>query len=131
MRGLAGAVAVVEQVLGQGLVDGHDRERERAVRGHRPEADDAGGGLLGAGQDLGQLVAALLVEQRDEVAAVVHRDRRVGVGDGPQVRVVGGVVLAPARVGGDAVLDDQRRRGRRPAWRAGSTPRGGPPRRPP
>ena len=40
-RALAGPVAVVEEVLGLGLVDGHDREAEGAVGGHRLEPDDA------------------------------------------------------------------------------------------
>ena len=80
-RALAGAVAVVEQVLGLGLVDRHDREAERLVGGHRLEPDDAGRRLLGAGEDLLDLVGPLAVEQRDEVAAVVHRDLRMRVGD--------------------------------------------------
>ena len=77
-RGLAGAVAVVEEVLGQRLVDGHDRVAERAVGGHGLEPDDAGGRLLGPGDDLGQLAAPLLVDQRHQVAAVVHGHVRVG-----------------------------------------------------
>ena len=83
---LAGAVAVVEEVLGLGLVDGDDREAKRAVGGHRLEPDDAGGRLLGPGQDLRQLARPLAVEQRHEVAAVVHGQLRVGVRD----RVRGG-----------------------------------------
>ena len=79
---LAGAVAVVEEVLGLGLVDRHDREAERAVRGHRLEPDHAGRRLLRPGEDLLDLVGPVAVEQRDEVAAVVHRDLRVRVGDG-------------------------------------------------
>ena len=108
-RALARAVAVVEQVLGLGLVDRHDREAERAVGGHRLEADDAGGGLLGAGEDLRDLRRPLAVEQRHEVAAVVHRDLRPRVGDGVEVRVVGVAVLAAPRVRRDPVLGDERR----------------------
>ena len=48
---LARAVAVIEQMLGQGIVDGDDREHQLAVCGHRPQADDAGGGFLGAADD--------------------------------------------------------------------------------
>ena len=108
-RRLAGAVAVVEEVLGLGLVDGHDREAERAVGGHRPEADDAGRRLLGAGEDLRDLRRPLPVEQRDEVAAVVHGHLRVRVGDRVEVGVVGVAVLAAAGEGGDPVLGHQRR----------------------
>ena len=75
-RRLARPVAVVEQVLGLGLVDRHDREAECAVGGHRLQPDDAGRRLLGPGEDLLDLVRPLAVEQRHEVAAVVHRDLR-------------------------------------------------------
>ena len=75
-RALAGPVAVVEEVLGLRLVDRDDREAEGAVGGHRLQPDDAGRGLLGPGEDLVDLVRPLAVEQRDEVAAVVHRQLR-------------------------------------------------------
>ena len=35
-RALAGAIAIIEQVLGVAVVDGDDREHERAVLRHRP-----------------------------------------------------------------------------------------------
>src|SRR5271156_3903460 len=41
--GLTGAVAVVEEVLGHGIVDGDDRIFKCAVLGHGAETDDAGG----------------------------------------------------------------------------------------
>ena len=50
------------------------------------------------------------VEQRHEVAAVVHRQLRVGVGDRFEVGVVGVPVLAASGVDGDPVLGDQRGR---------------------
>ncbi len=109
-RALAGPVAVVEEVLGLGLVDRDDREAERPVGGHRPQPDDAGGRLLGPGEDLGDLLRALRVEQGHEVAAVVHRQLRVRVGDRPEVRVVGVAVLAAPGVRRDAVLGDERGR---------------------
>ena len=56
--GLARAVAVVEHVLGVGVVDGHDRVLERALGLHGPQPDDTGRGLLGAGQDLRHLARA-------------------------------------------------------------------------
>ena len=97
-------------MLGLGLVDRDDREAERALGGHRPQADDTGGRLLGPGEDLGDLRRARAVEQRHEVAAVVHRQLRVGVGDRLEVRVVGVPVLAAAGVDGDPVLGDERGR---------------------
>ena len=52
-RRLPRPVAVVEQVLRLGLVDGDDREPKRTVGGHRLEPDDAGRRLLRAGEDIG------------------------------------------------------------------------------
>ena len=51
-RGLAGAVAIVEEVLGERVVDGDDRKLQRAVLGHRAQADHAGGGFFGAADDV-------------------------------------------------------------------------------
>ncbi len=107
-RALAGPVPVVEEVLGLGLVDGHDREAEGAVGGHGLEPDDPGGRLLRAGEDLGDLGGPLAVEQRHEVATVVHRHLRMGVGDAVEVGVVGVAILAAPGEGGDAVLGDER-----------------------
>ena len=72
-RALAGAVAVVEEVLGLGLVDRDDREAERPVGGHRPQPDDAGRRLLGAGEDLRHLVRTLLwrSETRSQPSSIV------------------------------------------------------------
>ena len=109
-RALAGAVAVVEEVLGLGLVDRDDREPEHPVGGHRPQADDAGRRLLGPGVDLRHLVRAFRVEEVHEVAAVVHRQLRMRVRDRTEVRVVGVVVLAATGERGDAVLGDERGR---------------------
>ena len=52
-RALAGAVAVVEEVLGLGVVDGDDRQLEDAVLLHRPQPDHAGRRLFHAGDDVG------------------------------------------------------------------------------
>jgi hypothetical protein len=62
-RRLARPIAVVEEVLGQRLVDRHDREAERAVGGHRLETEHAGGRLFRAGQDFLDLVRAVAVQQ--------------------------------------------------------------------
>ena len=84
--------------------------RSCAVGGHRAQADDAGRRLLGPGEDLGDLVRALGVEEVHEVAAVVHRQLRMRVGDGAKVGVVGVVVLAAPGERRDAVLGHERGR---------------------
>ena len=58
-RGLAGAVAIVEEVLGQRVVDGDDRELQRAVLGHGAQANHAGGGFFGAADDVREQIGAL------------------------------------------------------------------------
>ena len=97
-RALAGAVAVVEQVLSHRVVDCDDGEHQLAVVRHRAQPDDAGGGLLGAADDAVQQLAALLVDRAHQVSAVVHRDVRLEVERGLDVLVVGRVVLALDRV---------------------------------
>ena len=105
--GLAGAVAVVEQVLGVGVVDGHDRIGQHPVLLHGLEADDPRGRLLGAAHDGGDQLAPLLEDQGDQVGPVVHghggllRRRLV------QVLVVGLAVLALDGEDRDAVHLDQ------------------------
>ena len=107
--GLARPVAIVEQVLGISLVDRDDRIGERAVGGHRAQADHAGRRLLGAADDAVEEVAALAVEHRHEVRAVVHRHLRAVAGGLLEVAVVGGRVLALDRECRHAELCAQRR----------------------
>ena len=101
---LAGAVAIVEQMLGERVVHGDDRILERAVLGHGAQADDAGGGLLGAADDVGHQIGALGDQRGHQVGAVVHGDLRLVIERGGEVRVVGGVVLALDGEGGDVVV---------------------------
>src|SRR5438067_2462622 len=105
--GLAGAIAVVEHVLGQGVVDADDRERERAALLHRPQADDAGGGLLGAADHLGEQIAPRGVQLADEIAAVVHRHLRAVVERRLEVAEVGLPILALDGEDADALLDQR------------------------
>ena len=103
-RGLAGAVAIVEHVLGLRVVDGDDRILQRAVLGHGAQADHAGGGLFGAADDVGNQFLALGEQRGDQVAAVVHGDLRLVVERGGEVRVIGGVVLTLDGEGGNVVV---------------------------
>ena len=106
-RRLAGPVAVVEEVLGLRVVHRDDREPERTVAFERTEADHAGGRLLGAANDVAELLAAVRVEDADHVGAVVHRQLRLVVDRRLDVLVVGVVVLALDREDGDVVLLDE------------------------
>src|SRR5262249_439177 len=50
-RALSGSVAVVEHVLGLGVIDGDDGILQHAIFGHGAQADHAGRGLFGSGDD--------------------------------------------------------------------------------
>jgi hypothetical protein len=108
-RRLARAIAVVEQMLGLSLVDRHDREPERAVGRHSLEPDHAGRRLLGSREHVPDLVGPLAMEERHEVAAVVHRDLRPGVGDLVEVGVIRVAILAAASKRRDAIFGHERR----------------------
>src|SRR6266851_3205258 len=75
--GLAGAIPIVEQVLGQSVIHRDDRIPEHALLGHRPEPDHAGGRLLGAADDVLEQFLAVGVDNADEVRAVVHGQVRL------------------------------------------------------
>ena len=79
--GLPGAVAVVEHMLGHGLVDGDDGVLEHPVLLHGLEPDDPSGGLFGAADDPVEHVGTLAVQQTDHVGAVVHGQLRTKVDD--------------------------------------------------
>ena len=116
-----GAVAVVEHVLGVGVVDRHDRVLERALGLHGAQADDAGRRLLGAGQASptpGRGASEWM--PRHEVAAVVHGHGGVAVEQRVDVGVVELGVLALDGEGGDALVARPARRPRRPGSTAGS-----------
>ena len=116
--GLSGAVAVVEQVLGVGVVDRDDGIAQHALLRHGAQADDAGGGLFGAGNHAIEHVGALGERDGDQVGAVIHGDVRLVIERRHDVRVVGIVVLAldgvdrdvvvAHQAGGDIVLRGQR-----------------------
>ena len=105
--GLSGAVAVVEQVLGVGVIDGDDGKLQHAFLGHGAQADDAGGGFFGASDHAFERVGALGVEDGDEVGAIVHGDVRLVIDGGEDVVVVSVVVLALDGEDGNVVVADQ------------------------
>ena len=109
-RGLAGAVAVVEEVLRVRVVDGDDGEREHPLLLHRAEADHTRRRFLGPADDVSEEGLALAVELRDEVGAVVHRELGPRGEHRFDVPVVALVVLALMGVDGDLVDVHERRR---------------------
>ena len=116
--GLSGAVAVVEEVLGVGVVDGDDGIAQHSLLGHRAQADHAGGCFFRAADDAVEDIGALGVQDADEVGAVVHGDLRLVINRGDDVLIVGLVVLAldgedrdvvvAHEAGGDVILGGER-----------------------
>ena len=109
-RGLARAVAIIEEVLGVGVVDVERGVLERAGCGHGCQADDTGRRLLGAADDVLEGVLAIAVDAIAEVGTVVHRDLRLGIDDGVEVLVVCLGVLTTACIDLCAVVLDERGR---------------------
>ena len=107
-RGLARAVAVIEQVLGLRIVDRDDGELEDLPVRHAPQSDDARRRFLGPADHILEQVFAFAVQDRDDIRAVVHRDLRPVLDGRLNVAVVGLVVLALDRKDGDAIMRDQR-----------------------
>ena len=127
-RRLAGAVAVVEQVLAERVVGGDRREGELAGRLHRAEPRDARRRLLGHAREPGGELRPVLDDPRRQLGAVVDDDLRTRVRDREQVGVellaggaVPGVHLDPARDerGADRVLGRAGVRARGDHLRAG------------
>src|SRR5713101_1573677 len=71
-RALSGAVAIVKEMFGLGVVDGDNGIFQRAIFGHGAKADHTGGGFFGAGDDVADKISALSEEHGDEVGAIVH-----------------------------------------------------------
>ena len=126
---LAGAVAVVEEVLAKSVVAGDDGIGEQALAFHVAQLGDAGGGLLGGAPDLAGALLHASVQQAGELGAVVDQQHRAGFEHAVQVRFesfrrsVGlgedGYAFGGHR-GGDVVLDVPRTRARQSHARPGA-----------
>src|SRR5579863_185918 len=105
--GLSGAVAIVEKMLGIGVVDGDDGELQHAFLGHGAQANDAGGGLFGSADYAFERVGAFGVKNGDQVSAIVHGDVGLVIDGGHDVLVVSVVVLALDGEDADALIANQ------------------------
>ena len=108
--GLPRAVTVIEQILGFRVVHGDHRELEGAVPLHRAQANDAGGGLFHAAQNLLGHLRVVRVDVRNQVSAVVHRYDRAVLDAAFDVRVVRVAVFALDGEHRDVVVLGERRR---------------------
>src|SRR5271165_1329470 len=105
--GLSRPITVIEKMLGVGVVDGDDGELEDAFLGHGAQADDAGGGLFGSSDHVGEPVGALGMQKRDQVGAVVHGDVGLVVDGGEDMVVVSIVVFALDGEDGNVMVADE------------------------
>src|SRR5882672_10997245 len=71
-RGLARAVAVVEEMLGHRVVRGDDGILQGSVVGQGAQTNHASGGLFGPGNHIRNEIGALGQQHGDEIRAVVH-----------------------------------------------------------
>ena len=74
---LAGAVAVIEQVLAVRVVDIEHGEPQLTRLGPVAQANDAGGGLLAAAPQVDRPLGMLFVQDMHHIAAVVDNDVRL------------------------------------------------------
>src|ERR1700733_6003471 len=96
-------------MFGVRVIDRDDGEAKDAFFRHGAQPDDAGGGLFGAADNLGQGVLTLSVEDGDQVGAVIHRDVRPVIDGSEDMTVVGVVVLALDGEDGNVVITNQAR----------------------
>ena len=92
--GLAGAVAVVEEMLGLRIIYRNDGIFQRSIFRHRAQTDHAGGRLFGAADHAGNQVRVFCEQQRHKVRAIVHRNLACGRWRRIQMRVVSGAVFS-------------------------------------
>src|SRR5438876_714802 len=92
--GLPGAVAIVKEVLGHGIVDGDDWILQGAVLGHGAQANYARGSFFRSGNYVRDEISPLGEQHGYQVRAVVHGELRLVLQRSAQVRVVSVVVLA-------------------------------------
>src|SRR5450631_879926 len=106
-RRLPGAVTIVEQMLGVGVVHGHDRILQNTFLGHGTQSNYASGRLFGSTNHVRQFRLALGVQHGYEVRAIVHGELRFVIDRRHNVRIVGIVVLAFDRKNGNVVVAHQ------------------------
>src|SRR5262249_49389301 len=104
---LPGAVPVVEQVFGGGVVDGNGGEAQLPVTLHGFQAVDTSGGFFRSADYFLQLVLPLLDKSNHQVRAIIDDHVGLVVEGNLHVLVIGGDILAFDGVDSHAVLLNQ------------------------
>ena len=106
---LAGAVAVVEEILGVGVVHRDHGVAQHPVHGHGLQADNPGGGLFAAAPDARDEFLALGMDGEDQVGPVVHTDLGFEIQSLVDVAVIGVAVFPLDGEGGDLLVLGEKR----------------------
>ena len=77
------------------------------VSSHSPQADDAGGGLFRAADDIRQQLAVLTMERRDQVCTIIHGDMGFVRDSSAQVFIIRAIIFALDCKDRDFVLGHQ------------------------
>jgi hypothetical protein len=101
---LAGAVTVVKEIFGQGVVHGNNGITKHPVFGHGPQADNPGGGLLGSAENLRQQFLAFGMGGENQIRPVIHGEVGLEVQGLVDVAVIGVPILPLNGEGGDAFV---------------------------
>ena len=96
-------------MLGQSIIYGDHRELQLTLFGHRPQADDTCGSFFGTANNRVKQLLPALVNCANKVGAIVHRDVGLMVQGGPNVLVVGIVVLTLDGENRNLIVIDQSR----------------------
>src|SRR5206468_11657326 len=91
---LTGAVPVVEQAFGIGVIHGNHGKFQNAVLRHTAQANHARGGFFGAAANIGEQFTPVGVNAGTEVRAVVHGDLGLVIERRCDVLVIGRVVFS-------------------------------------
>jgi len=104
---LARAVAIVEELLGGGVIDRDDGKPQRVLGSHRSQSRHAGRGLFGATTHAGDEVLVVRVDSEDQVGAVIEQEVRRRLKNGLDPTLVVLRLLAETSEDGDPVLGDE------------------------
>src|SRR3972149_7108668 len=87
---------VVKEVFRIGVVDGDDRVPETPLLLHAAQTHNPRGGLLSPGDNPGEQIGPLAMEDRDRIGPVIHGDMRANLQDALDMLVIGPPILSPA-----------------------------------
>ncbi len=104
---LPGPIPVVEEVFRVGIVDSNDRVPEDPLLLHAPQTHDPGSGLLSPGDNPGEQIGPLAMEDRDRIGPVIHGDMGADLQGALNMLVIGPSILSPAGKHWNAQVFDQ------------------------